>query len=113
MKNYAAAVAFAFLAAGVPAFAADEHGAHGDGAGPQEARPMHAGRGKVVAVDVKAGTVKIAHDPIASLRWNRMTMDFKVQDAAMLDRIEPGMLVKFELMKMGGVYHIMGISPEN
>lgn len=111
MKKFAVALAFASLATGLPTLAADEHGAHGDGARQHEAGPMHAGRGTVVAVDGNAGTVKIAHEPIESLKWKKMTMDFKAHDAAMLDNVEPGMQVKFELMKMGGGYRLMSIAP--
>jgi Cu/Ag efflux protein CusF len=111
MKKLILAIALAFLAGGVPAFAADEHGGHGDG--KHEAGPVHAGSGKVVAVDANAGTVKIAHEPIESLKWRKMTMDFTVHDKALLQGIEPGMQVKFELMKMGGSYHVMKIGPVN
>lgn len=71
----------------------------------------HTGRGKIVSVDSATGTVKITHDPIASLKWPKMTMDFKAHDAALLTDLKPGMKVDFELMKMDGAYHIMKITP--
>jgi Cu/Ag efflux protein CusF len=111
MKRYILAVVIAFLAGGIPAFAGDEHGGHGDG--KHKAGPVHAGSGKVIAVDANAGRVKIAHEPIESLRWRKMIMDFAAHDKALLQGIEPGMQVKFELMKMGGGYHVMKIVPVN
>jgi len=75
------------------------------------AAATHTGRGKVVAVDSQAGTVKLTHDPIKSLKWPKMTMDFKTHDPAMLKDIKPGTQVDFELMKMGGGYLIMKITP--
>ena len=113
MKTTFLAVLILSSMAAFPAIAADEHGApHGDGHKAETgAEANHVGRGKVVAVDKQAGTVKLAHDPIPSLKWPKMTMDFKAHDAAMLNDIKPGAQVEFELMKMGGAYHIMKISP--
>lgn len=93
----------------LPATAADEPGDSRKAEAGMEA--THAGRGKVVSVDSQAGTVKLTHDPIKSLKWPKMTMDFKAHDPAMLKDLKPGVQVDFELMKMGGGYHIMKISP--
>ena len=84
-----------------PSIAADEH----DGAA------KHAGRGKVISVDIQAGTVKLKHDPIKSLKWPTMTMDFKAHDPAMLKDLKPGAEVDFELMKMEGKYRLTKIAP--
>ena len=95
-----------------PALAADEHDAPGD---TNKTTPTpaatHNGRGKVISVDVQAGTVKLTHDPIKSLKWPKMTMDFKAHDPALLKDLKSGTQVDFELMKMGGAYLIMKISP--
>jgi Cu(I)/Ag(I) efflux system membrane fusion protein/cobalt-zinc-cadmium efflux system membrane fusion protein len=109
MKKGVAVLAFAFLAAGVPAFAADEHGAHDEGAGRHEDRPVHAGHGKVISIDAAGGTVRLAHDPIPSLRWPKMTMNFQA-DGALLAGLQPGMEVDFELAKAGSGYRIAKIS---
>jgi Cu(I)/Ag(I) efflux system membrane fusion protein len=110
----------AFLAASLalsmtalpPAMAADEQDAPGDAHKTTlTAAVAHAGRGKVISVDNLAGTVKLTHDPIKSLKWPKMTMDFKAHDPAMLKDLKPGTHVDFELIKMEGAYHIMKISP--
>jgi len=77
------------------------------------ATDTHAGHGKVVSVDTQAETVKLTHDPIKSLKWPKMTMDFKAHDPALLKDLKPGDQVDFELTKMGGGYLIMKISPSN
>ncbi len=96
------------------ALAADEQDAPG-GANKttSTAAATHNGRGKVISIDVQAGAVKLAHDPIKSLKWPKMTMDFKAHDPVMLKVLKPGAQVDFELMKMDGGYQIMKISPSN
>lgn len=112
MKTVFLAVSLALTLSALPAMAADEQKPHGDDHKMEAgSEAMHAGRGKVVAVDSQAGTVKLAHDPIKSLKWPKMTMDFKAHDPALLKDIKPGTQVDFELMKMDGAWHIMRISP--
>ncbi len=112
MKTVFLAASIALSMTAFPALAADEHGAHSDGPKAESsAEATHSGHGKVVSVDGQAGTVKLTHDPIKSLKWPKMTMDFQAHDAAMLKDIKPGAQVDFELMKMGGAYRIMKITP--
>jgi Cu(I)/Ag(I) efflux system membrane fusion protein len=112
----------AFLAASLalsmtalpPAVAADEQVAPADAdKTTSTAAATHTGRGKVISVDIQTGTVKLNHDPIKSLKWPKMTMDFKAHDPALLKDLKPGDQVDFELTKMGGGYLIMKISPSN
>lgn len=86
------------LAAALPAHAADSG-------------PTHAAHGVVKSVDAGAGTAKITHDPIKSLKWPKMTMDFKASDPALLSGLEPGTEVDFEIMKAEGGYRITKIEP--
>lgn len=60
------------------------------------------GEGVVRAVDAGAGTVVIAHGPIAALKWPAMTMKFKVETAAVLDGVTVGKKVHFVLKNVGG-----------
>lgn len=59
----------------------------------------HQGTGKVVSVDRAKLRVKLAHDPIKSLGWSRMLMDFSVAKASLLDGLKEGDAVRFELGK--------------
>ena len=89
-----AALAAALSTAGmaVPALA---HNGEDHAAAPQST----SGEGVVKAVDVKAGTVVIAHGPIAALKWPAMTMKFKVESAAVLKGVTVGKKVHFVLKK--------------
>jgi uncharacterized cupredoxin-like copper-binding protein/Cu/Ag efflux protein CusF len=99
MKTYIqAALLTLAMAALPPVFAAED-------------QPTHIGSGKINALDMPNAKVNITHDPIKSLKWPKMTMDFKARDAALLKDLKPGDRVNFELMKMRGGYHIMKISP--
>ena len=113
MKTVFLAAALALsMTALPPALAADEQDAPGDAnKTTSTAAATHNGHGKVVSVDNQAGTVKLTHDPIKSLKWPKMTMDFKAHDPTLLKDLKPGTQVDFELMKMGGGYLIMKISP--
>jgi len=56
------------------------------------------GAGVVKAVDVKAATVTIAHEPIEAIGWPAMTMPFKVTSPALLDKVAVGRKVQFTLV---------------
>lgn len=75
----------------------DEHAAH------QAAKPAaavgHQAEGTVEAFDAKAGTISIAHGPVASLKWPGMTMEFTLANAAMLSGIKPGAAISFEFVE--------------
>lgn len=59
----------------------------------------HQGKGTINSVDAKAGKINITHEPIASLGWDGMTMDFEVQDKAMLANLKKGQKVTFQLVE--------------
>ena len=71
----------------------------------------HQGKGTINSVDAKAGKINITHEPIASLDWPGMTMDFEVQDKAALTKLKPGQKVTFKLIEARkGKYVISEIS---
>ncbi len=94
-----------------PALGADEPDAHGDRHKAEATAVAHVGHGKVNSIDVEAGTINLTHEPIKSLTWPKMTMDFKVRDPALLKDLNPGEQVDFDLTKAGGGYQITKISP--
>jgi Cu(I)/Ag(I) efflux system membrane fusion protein len=51
-------------------------------------------------VDIKAGKINLSHGPIASLDWPGMTMDFEVQDKALLTNLKRGQKVAFKLIEV-------------
>ncbi len=70
---------------------------------------VHKGAGTVKNVDSAKGTVTIAHDPVKSLNWPAMTMDFEVRDKAKLAALKPGQKIEFEFVEEKGKYAITGV----
>ncbi len=73
------------------------HSLHGSQAKPAGGTAKtHSAEGTVESVDSKAGSVSIAHEPVASLKWPGMTMEFKVKDPALLQGMKAGAKISFE-----------------
>jgi Cu(I)/Ag(I) efflux system protein CusF len=70
------------------------------------AAQTHKGVGVVKKVDPKERTVTLAHDAIKTLGWPAMTMTFKVQDKAALDKLALDKKVDFEFEQRGKDYVI-------
>jgi Cu(I)/Ag(I) efflux system membrane fusion protein len=45
------------------------------------------------------GTVSITHEAIKSLGWPGMTMDFALSNSSLVDGIQPGSKITFELVE--------------
>jgi Cu(I)/Ag(I) efflux system protein CusF len=87
-----------FLAlSALPAAAEDHAMNHAEG---KAATQNHQGKGTINSVDAKAGKINITHEPIASLGWSGMTMDFGVQDKAVLANLKKGQKVTFKLVEV-------------
>ena len=65
--------------------------------------------GTVRAVDLKQGTVKLSHEPIQSLNWPAMTMNFAVKDPALFDKLVPGKKVEIEFVQQGSASVISAV----
>lgn len=85
-----------FALAALPAAAEDHAMTHKEG---KVAVQAHQGKGTINSMDAKAGKVNITHEPIASLGWSGMTMDFEVQDKALLANLKKGQKVTFKLVE--------------
>jgi Cu(I)/Ag(I) efflux system protein CusF len=55
----------------------------------------HAAEGTVNSVDLGSGTVNITHEPVESIGWPRMTMDFKLAERRLGEGLEVGRRVDF------------------
>ena len=71
-----------------------------DMAQKKTAKVSHQGTGKVVSVDRAELLIKLAHEPIKSLGWSAMMMDFSVTNASLLDGLKAGDTVRFELRQL-------------
>lgn len=60
--------------------------------------------GVVKQVDQAKGTVVITHEPIKSLGWSSMTMDFRIEDKKLFDKLKQGKKVNFEFIIRGEDY---------
>jgi len=110
MKRIPALALFALAVAfSQPGFRA-EAAHHDQHAAEQAGQPvkMH---GVVNSINAAAGRVNITHDPVPELKWPTMKMNFKVQDPAMLNGLESGTTVDFEIQKMGNQYLVTRIVP--
>lgn len=67
------------------------------------------GVGVVDAVDQAKGIVTLSHEPIASLGWPAMTMDFAVEDKKLFSKIVVGKKVQFQFIKQHNRYVVTGV----
>jgi len=61
----------------------------------------HRAVGVLNAVDAAAGTVTISHEPVASLKWPAMKMDFVLANPSLVAGLRPGTAVEFEFVERG------------
>jgi Cu/Ag efflux protein CusF len=63
----------------------------------------------VKAVDAANGKVTLAHEPIETLKWPAMTMDFAVKDKSLLAKLTPGKKVRVDLVQQGSDYVVTAV----
>jgi Cu(I)/Ag(I) efflux system membrane fusion protein len=61
----------------------------------------HKGVGVLNAIDAASGTVTISHEPVASLKWPAMKMDFVLANPSLVSGFKPGAAVAFEFVERG------------
>ena len=66
----------------------------------------HVAKGTVKSADAKAGTVTLDHEAVKSMKWPAMSMTFKVQDKALMDKLGQGKKVEVEFEQHGKEYVI-------
>lgn len=68
--------------------------------------------GVVNAVDTAQRKINLTHEPIPSIGWPSMTMDFPVAPSVDLTAIKPGARVGFTIEKgKGGMYEVQSVQP--
>jgi Cu(I)/Ag(I) efflux system membrane fusion protein len=70
------------------------------------------GTGRIVAADAKTGALTLEHEPIPALKWPAMTMEFEVDNPAILQGLKPGQAVGFEMAKKDGDFVVTAIRPK-
>ena len=107
MKIPVAAVLFAFAGAGLAQSGHDSHHKMEQPAkSAKSAGQTHKAAGVVKSVNTEKGSVTIAHEPVASLKWPSMTMAFKARDRKALEGLKPGAKVEFDFQQQGKDYVI-------
>jgi len=82
--------------------------------GAKPASVGHKAAGTIKAVDAKSGTLSVAHEPVPSLKWPAMTMDFKAANEALLARLKPGDAIDFEFVERApGEWVITKVAPRS
>ena len=85
--------------------------AHHEGNAPRMTQDAMT-RGIVKRVDATAGSVTIAHGPVANLRMPGMTMTFLVKDRTWLDGLKEGTPVRFVAQNVNGALTIVSMRQE-
>jgi len=67
------------------------------------------GKGTVVSENKSGGNVTLKHEAIPAIGWGAMTMEFKVKDKMLLDKVRKGDKVQFTLIQQGQDYVITSI----
>ena len=65
---------------------------------PKAAAAGHHGEGTLNAIDAESGSVTISHQPIASLKWPAMKMDFMLANPSLVSGLKPGAAISLVLL---------------
>ncbi len=81
----------------------------------EAAKPASVGHqavGKLNSIDAAAGTVSVSHEPVASLKWPAMKMDFVLANPALVNGVKPGSAIDFEFVeRQPGEWVITSLKP--
>jgi Cu/Ag efflux protein CusF len=73
------------------------------------AMSSHRADAVVKEVDADQGKVTLSHGPVKSLGWPAMTMDFKVKDKALFDKLGVGKKVHVEFKQENADYVVTSV----
>ena len=103
----------AALGAFNPPAAASAAASGGASSSAAAGKVSHHGVGRVEEVDAKTGAVTVNHEPIASLKWPAMTMEFQLANTALAKGLKPGLRVDFEFLeRQPGEWVITAVKPQ-
>jgi len=75
-------------------------------------KKLHTVSGRITLIYAKTGELEMQHEPIPSLDWPSMTMEFEVKDPAILKGLKKGQQVEFDLVKEDGGFPVVAIRPK-
>lgn len=71
----------------------------GSNANPDKVPVSHTAVGTLDELDAKTGAMMITHEPVASLNWPQMTMEFVPANEAIAKAVRPGEAIEFEFVE--------------
>jgi Cu(I)/Ag(I) efflux system membrane fusion protein len=72
----------------------------------------HRAEGTLDSVDAKSGMVTVTHQPVASLKWPGMTMEFATANESLVAGVKPGSPIAFEFVeRKPGEWVITSVKP--
>ncbi len=69
----------------------------------------HQATGVVKKIDLQAGLVTVAHEPVKTMNWPAMTMGFMVKDKLLFDKLSVGKKLDFEFVQSGKGYVVTAV----
>lgn len=73
----------------------------------------HRAVGTLNAIDAASGSVTVSHEPVASLKWPSMKMDFVLANPALIAGVAPGTAIEFEFVeRQPGEWVITALKPQ-
>jgi Cu/Ag efflux protein CusF len=88
------------------------HAAEDAASAPAATTAAPVSEGEIKKVDAAAGKLTIKHGPLVNLGMEPMTMVFRVQDPAMLSKVQSGSKVRFVAEKINGVLTVTALEVE-
>jgi Cu(I)/Ag(I) efflux system membrane fusion protein len=67
--------------------------------GSDTAKVTHSAIGTLDDVDAKTGMLLITHEPVESLKWPRMTMEFVPANESLAKKLKPGAPIRFDFVE--------------
>ena len=67
--------------------------------GTDTAKVTHSAVGTLDDVDARTGTLLITHEPVESLKWPRMTMEFVPANESLAKQLKPGAAIRFDFVE--------------
>ncbi|MEX2496632.1 MAG: copper-binding protein [Woeseia sp.] len=78
---------------------------------PAQDGAEHVAQGTVNSVDAASDTVNISHEPVESIGWPAMTMNFQLADPNLATQLRPGQRVEFTFRAAEGSATVTDVSP--
>ena len=102
------AVALSLAALALPAAAQVGQSGHAGQAATDKASSKNDSfvEGEVRKIDKPAGKITLKHGPLTNLDMPAMTMVFRAKDAALLDQVKAGDVIRFKAEKIDGAFTV-------